>query len=410
MAPPPPPQQYYAPQPMMMPPQYNMPPVGYPQQPGGYPYGQQMPSHQHQMYGAPQGTSSQMVPQHYGASQQQQQQQQQQQAPPQYGMPVPQQQISSQQQQRQPSQYGTVPMSQQQAPPQQQIPPQYGMPVPQYQEQYPSIDTSESNGTRNKTINDDDDDDENVEKLQVQMRSESAVERYTVRFEHEQKLGMLLERRQDWTPGQKKDENNGDKIEDTVVTMVIDGGAAQSKGIVLGSRLIQINDMDATKMPYSKNLDLVKTLSRPLVLVFERSKASCDTAKGVCLIRKSAGTAPPSSISSWKQSYFVVGGAVAKRNVLQFYDNKALYEDIVVKMFQNHPVAGLKYKAYAISSTFKCSEILSKSYKSAGGNITLKYFTLKNPNSKTKTIKIAAENPSVLFALHSHIMRYASKG
>ncbi|KAH8047725.1 hypothetical protein JL721_12139 [Aureococcus anophagefferens] len=153
---------------------------------------------------------------------------------------------------------------------------------------------------------------------------------------------------------------------------------------------------------------MVKTLPRPLTLVLERSRASVDTPKGWCLVRKSAGTVAPSKMSAWKRMYFVVGGAVAKRHVLQLYATKAQYEDIVVRMFQSQPLTGFKYKAYALTHAFKCSNIQSKQY--AGEHTPLKFFCLRNPYSRTKTMKLASDNPSVVTALHTHCMRFATKG
>ena len=230
------------------------------------------------------------------------------------------------------------------------------------------------------------------------------LERYTVAFESEVKLGMLLERRHSFTPGDSQEN----RPELTVVTMVIDGGAAERKGVVVGSKLLVINGVDATKLPYAKCLDMVKTLPRPLTRVRERSRASVDTAKGWCLVRKSAGTVAPSKMSAWKRMYFVVGGAVAKRHVLQLYATKAQYEDIVVRMFQGQPLTGFKYKAYALTHAFKCSNIQSKQY--AGEHTPLKFFCLRNPYSRTKTMKLASDNPSVVTALHTHCMRFATKG
>jgi hypothetical protein len=169
-----------------------------------------------------------------------------------------------------------------------------------------------------------------------------------------------------------------------------------------------INGQDATALPYARNLEMVKSLPRPLHLVFEKSMAACDSAKGWVLVKKSAGSGPPSSMAGWQRMFFVVGGAVAKRHVLQLYSSKAQYEDIVVRMFQGQPLTGMKYKAYALSGTFKCSAIQSKVYK--GEHQPVKYFALRNPYSRTKTMKFASQNPSIVAALHNHVMRFATKG
>merc|ERR1719269_365613 len=104
--------------------------------------------------------------------------------------------------------------------------------------------------------------------------------------------------------------------------MVIDGGAAERKGVVVGSKLLVINGVDATKLLYA---------------------------------------------------------------------TKAQYEDIVVRMFQGQPLTGFKYKAYALTHAFKCSNIQSKQY--AGEHTPLKFFCLRNPYSRTKTMKLASDNP-----------------
>ena len=192
-----------------------------------------------------------------------------------------------------------------------------------------------------------------------QPASAGSLPKYTVTFDSETKLGMLLERRAAFTPGATSEQKKA-RPEQTVVTMVIEGGAAAQKGVAVGSRLLLINGQDATALPYARNLEMVKSLPRPLHLVFEKSMAACDSAKGWVLVKKSAGSGPPSSMAGWQRMFFVVGGAVAKRHVLQLYSSKAQYEDIVVRMFQGQPLTGMKYTAYASSGTFKCSAIQSK--------------------------------------------------
>ena len=240
-----------------------------------------------------------------------------------------------------------------------------------------------------------------------QPESTGSLPKYTVTFDSETKLGMLLERRAAFTPGATSEQKKA-RPEQTVVTMVIEGGAAAQKGVAVGSRLLLINGQDATALPYAKCLELVKSLPRPLHLVFEKSMAACDSAKGWVLVKKSAGSGPPSSMAGWQRMFFVVGGAVAKRHVLQLYSSKAQYEDIVVRMFQGQPLTGMKYKAYALTGTFKCSAIQSKVYK--GEHQPVKYFALRNPYSRTKTMKFASQNPSIVAALHNHVMRFATKG
>ncbi|KAJ1457633.1 hypothetical protein M885DRAFT_615064 [Pelagophyceae sp. CCMP2097] len=250
---------------------------------------------------------------------------------------------------------------------------------------------------------DDGDEDEPEVRLELTIGEQ---EQFSVVFESEVKLGMLLERRQKWAAKAGAAKTDGKPPEQTIVTMVIEGGAAARKGVDIGSRLLGINGRDATLMPYAEALDLVKTLPRPLTLLFERSRAACDTAKGWCLVYKSMGGSAPGGLSAWKRMYFVMGGVVAKRHVLQLYQTKAQYEDIVVRMFQGETVSGMKYKAYALSPAFKCSSVQSKQYSAQ----TVKFFALRNPYSRTKTMKFGSENPSVIHALHSHVTKFSSDG
>ena len=164
-----------------------------------------------------------------------------------------------------------------------------------------------------------------TESLTIQLPTESgSLPKYTVTFDSEKKLGMLLERRAAFAPGASSEHKKA-RPEQTVVTMVIEGGAAAQKGVAVGSRLLLINGQDATALPYARCLEMVKNLPRPLHLVFEKAMAACDSAKGWVLVKKSAGSGAPSSMAGWQRMFFVVGGAVAKRHVLQLYQTKAQY-------------------------------------------------------------------------------------
>lgn len=80
-------------------------------------------------------------------------------------------------------------------------------------------------------------------------------------------------------------------------------------------------------------------------------------------------------MGSWQRQYFVIGGAVAKPNVLQLYDSKQDYEEVVVAMFQNKPYQHINLKAYKLGISFKCGPCTTKSYGKAKvyGYDTLNY-------------------------------------
>ena len=204
---------------------------------------------------------------------------------------------------------------------------------------------------------------------------------------------------------------------------------------MVGSKVVRINSTDVMSKPYTEVLNMVKELPRPLAITLETSRAACDASQGPCLFYKSSSWYPPSSYGTWQQRYFVIGGAVAKPHVLQIYESKAEYEAVVVKMFQHEKPVGMKvrspplarprlpraphktssrarvpsissraqFKAYSVSRSFKLGPVREKQYRLAG--TTIKYFSLKNPKSRTKTMKIAAQNASVVQALHSQLSK-----
>jgi hypothetical protein len=119
------------------------------------------------------------------------------------------------------------------------------------------------------------------------------------------------------------------------------------------------------------------------------------------------GYQPPADVGGWALKYFVIGGAVAKPNVLQIYESKRDYEEVVVNMFQNRPIDGAAFKAYRLNFNFKLGPCQSKLYP---GRRNVTYFCLKNPESKTKVLKIGSENASAVAGLRAQIAQYASPG
>jgi len=144
-------------------------------------------------------------------------------------------------------------------------------------------------------------------------------------FPYEDKLGMLLEKCDETDP------KKGGKVERTMVKMVIEGGAAEMRGVQLGSKVVSLNGRNAVGMAYQETLNLVKKLPRPLTVVLEQVAAFRDAAQGVCYTRKDMGQGPPTSWEAWKPQYFVIGGAVAKPFVLQLYDSKRDYEEVSLR-------------------------------------------------------------------------------
>ena len=71
--------------------------------------------------------------------------------------------------------------------------------------------------------------------------------------------------------------------------------------------------------PPDQTLEMVKTLPRPLKVKLEKIPIVSDASQGLCYTRKDMYYEAPSALSNWAQQYFVIGGAVAKPNVLQVH-------------------------------------------------------------------------------------------
>ncbi|GMH60199.1 hypothetical protein TrRE_jg3769 [Triparma retinervis] len=225
--------------------------------------------------------------------------------------------------------------------------------------------------------------------------------KYSVRFETEKKLGMLLERHDEWIqpPG-----GVGKLKECTVVKLIVEHGAADVKGVSLGSRVVAVNEHDCLHRPYLETLNLVKTTARPMTIVMQEGKLADDECiSGYCLLRKSVGPIPPSSFATWKRRYFVLGGAVANKNVLQVYKSKRDYEHVVVSLFERKPIH-VKLKAYKLSPGFSISALKSVRYSEVGANVF--YFTLMTPQAKFKMIKFGSDNADQMRDLHQNVTRF----
>eukprot|EP00640_Fibrocapsa_japonica_P006226 CAMPEP_0113948610 /NCGR_PEP_ID=MMETSP1339-20121228/71115_1 /TAXON_ID=94617 /ORGANISM="Fibrocapsa japonica" /LENGTH=117 /DNA_ID=CAMNT_0000955721 /DNA_START=44 /DNA_END=397 /DNA_ORIENTATION=+ /assembly_acc=CAM_ASM_000762 len=116
-------------------------------------------------------------------------------------------------------------------------------------------------------------------------------------------------------------------------------------------------------------------------------------------------TGVPRSFDKWHRRYFVIGGAIAPLNVLQVYKSKAEYEEIVVRMFQD-PNVRARVKTWRLTKSFKCTNVKTKSYSNT--SVPVKYFQLKTPKDRLKTICFAAESTSNIQTLHGHVKRFTN--
>ena len=231
-------------------------------------------------------------------------------------------------------------------------------------------------------------------------KSSAASKRYSVRFDHEQKLGVLLERCDSWVNG------TGGKAglirEGTVVKLVVENGAADVKGVKLHSKVVAINDIDCEELPYLETLNLVKSTARPMTMTLELgNEEDGETIYGRFLYQKSVFE--PMSFSSFKTRWIVLGGAVANKNVLQLYKSKADYEKVVVSLFDGRGI-DVKLKAYKLVPGFKVTPLKSMRFVD-GPMITM--FSIMVPGANFKSVKFASEDTDTIQKLYNQVTVHA---
>ncbi|CAM9344514.1 unnamed protein product [Scytosiphon promiscuus] len=221
---------------------------------------------------------------------------------------------------------------------------------------------------------------------------------YVVEFERAKKLGMLLERHDEWPDGREQ------RSERAIVKMVVDSGPAQIRGVTVGSKVKRVNGEPVEGLTYQETLERIKQASRPLRVHFERGQLQQEDNVGQILFKKTIRV--PRSFSAWQPRYFVLGGAVAKVHVLQIYVSKQSYDRMVLAVFENRRISE-RVKAYKLNNLYKCGPIKMKAYK--GRPAPLYFFTVKLPTSRLKQLNFASQTLDDLQHLRNSMIKFTSK-
>jgi hypothetical protein len=101
----------------------------------------------------------------------------------------------------------------------------------------------------------------------LSMREQQLVsgERYTIVYPGKTRLGLLLERKDEWVPGCPQ------RAERAVVRMVVAGTESEIRGVTAGSKVVSVNGDNMLSVPYSEVLETVRRASRPVTIEFERA-------------------------------------------------------------------------------------------------------------------------------------------
>jgi hypothetical protein len=209
-----------------------------------------------------------------------------------------------------------------------------------------------------------------------------------------------LQRKDEWTRGDVR------RKERTVVTLVVEGGEAESKGVTVGSMIVSINGHDVSNKTYKETLELVKAPERPMRVVLERESPQDEIVQGYFFVSKGPFFSTPTTMDRWKRKYVVIGGPIAKKNVLQIYDSKKAYHNTVVSLFQRKRPTH-RVKTYALTYSFKASDLQER--KMEGNSAPLKMFTFMTPQARFKSIRVASESKKNVQVLYDRVKRFTGK-
>eukprot|EP00611_Tribonema_gayanum_P018711 TRINITY_DN3189_c0_g1_i3.p2 TRINITY_DN3189_c0_g1~~TRINITY_DN3189_c0_g1_i3.p2 ORF type:complete len:143 (+),score=65.20 TRINITY_DN3189_c0_g1_i3:2871-3299(+) len=134
-------------------------------------------------------------------------------------------------------------------------------------------------------------------------------------------------------------------------------------------------------------------------VTFARGGGGEEANVGRCLYKTCAGA--PRSYKVWKRRYFVIGGAVARPNVLQLYNSKQAFDHVVIAVFQRAPVTQ-RVKAVKLGSAWWTSPIRAKQYDGAP---PLHTFFVKKSGWHFKQMNFASESLPELERLREQILR-----
>lgn len=170
--------------------------------------------------------------------------------------------------------------------------------------------------------------------------------------------------------------------------------------------IVSINGENVVDKTYKHTLDLIKAPDRPMCVVFERESLKEEVLQGYYFISKGPFFSTPTNMDKWKRKYIVLGGPIAKKNVLQVYDSKRAYHNTVVALFQRKRPTH-RVKTYALTYSFKCSDLQER--KMEGHTAPLKYFTFMTPTARFKSIRLGCETKKSVQVLHERCRRFTGK-
>lgn len=265
----------------------------------------------------------------------------------------------------------------------------------------------------------------------LSMREQQLVsgERYTIVYPSKTRLGLLLERKDEWVPGCPQ------RAERAVVRMVVADTESEIRGVTAGSKVVSVNGASMLSVSYSEVLETVRRAPRPVTIEFERAppvkpsdeisvrvQFSVRTLRILCLVadrqpflgqfvlqgegffKISRSPYAPSTMAEWEPMYFVIGGPIAKPNVLQVYGSKQDFEDTVVALFRKEKIT-THVQVFKLDMQCKLSVIKEKRY----GAQVVRFFSLKPPTYKFKAIKIAVNRDfEQLRKLHAQMSRFTT--
>jgi len=207
---------------------------------------------------------------------------------------------------------------------------------------------------------------------------------YQVQFDNRtnHELGFIVQQYDEEIPG------TNFVRERLAVKMITDIESVRGP-ITEGSLLLSINGMSVLDKTYNETLTLLKKQTWPLTLEFEQGQTTY-TPQGICIKCTLRSINPPRSLDGWKQRYYVLGGPIAGKNVLQLYKSKSDFDTAVEELILRKPLS-VKFKTYYLTRDYNCTMVKDKYYITTN---KIRYFSIIRPGVGNNKVTFIGCTPS----------------
>jgi hypothetical protein len=169
---------------------------------------------------------------------------------------------------------------------------------------------------------------------------------------------------------------------------------------------MKVQGVSVVNKSYKETLELIRKAARPLTITFIRQTIDSEVLQGYCFLGKGPFFQSANHLNEFKRRYFVVGGPIAKKNILQLYSSKHAYHETVVSLFRKQTLIH-SVKTYPLTYDFKVSTLDKRHLD--GISVPLWVFSFMTPSATFKSIRVALENSKNAKELYTTMKKFAGK-